>query len=129
MRDRQLSRELCVECFRYAWLQSILEHVGLSDPIIGAFDPDEHSTVVAEFRAGDRDHIETTAARVRRLCAERATAARDEHRDAADLLQQQASRKRGHLPVRQLFAMLGDESARCQPAAAGEEVFRRRCVR
>jgi very-short-patch-repair endonuclease len=115
MRDRQLSRELCVQCFRYAWLQSILEHVGLSDPIIGAFDPDEHSTVVAEFRAGDRDHIESTAARVRRLCAERATAARDEHRDAADLLQQQASRKRGHLPVRQLFEATSDVLLELKP--------------
>jgi very-short-patch-repair endonuclease len=115
MRDKQLSRDLCVECFRYAWLQSVLEHVGLTDAIVGAFDPDEHSTVVEEFRAGDRKHIETTAARVRRICAERATAARNEHKEPAALLQQQASRKRGHLPVRQLFEATSDVLLELKP--------------
>ena len=105
---RQVSRDQSTASLRYAWLSSILEQIALADPIIGAFDADEQSTVVEQFRHGDREHVETTAARVRRLCAERATSARDDHKEAAALLQQQASRKRGHLPVRQLFEATSD---------------------
>jgi very-short-patch-repair endonuclease len=102
-RAKQLARDLCVDTLRYAWLQSVLEHVRLADPTVGAFDADDHDHAVHAFRNGDREHIESTSARVRRLAAERATRAQDEHKNAAALLQQQASRKRGHLPVRQLF--------------------------
>jgi very-short-patch-repair endonuclease len=115
IRQKQLARDLCVASLRYAWLQSVLEHVALADPAIGAFDADEHSNVVDEFREGDREHVETTAARVLRLCAERATRARDEHRESAALLQQQASRKRGHLPVRQLFEASSDVLLELKP--------------
>jgi very-short-patch-repair endonuclease len=104
LRRTRPERDLCLASLRYAWLQSVLENVALSDSAIGAFDANEFATVVNEYRQGDREHVATTAARVRRLCAERATKARDEFKDEADLLQQQASRKRGHLPVRQLFA-------------------------
>lgn len=104
LRRKRSERDLCLATLRYVWLHSVLDYVALTDSTIGAFDASELTTVVKEYRQGDREHVAHTAARVRRLCAERATRARDEFKDEADLLQQQASRKRGHLPVRRLFA-------------------------
>src|SRR5581483_5833884 len=55
---------------------------------------------VWEFSDGDRRHIETTAARVRRAYAENAVRVRDQFKDQAALVQHQAGLKRRHLPVR-----------------------------
>src|SRR5207245_8869632 len=79
MRSRGLDEEECVRCFRHAWHSSILEHVQLADPRIGAFDGLHHSRVVEEYRTGDSRHIETTAQRIRRAYAEHAIAARNSY--------------------------------------------------
>jgi hypothetical protein len=58
------------------WLTSIVEHLRLSDRRLGSFDGENHRHVVREFQTADREHIETTPERVRRLCAEHAVAAK-----------------------------------------------------
>jgi len=89
MRDKAALRELCVACFRYAWLQSILEHVGLTDPIVGAFDPDEHSTVVEEFAQVTASTSKQQQLWVRR-CVPNERLPQAMRTGAAALLQQQA---------------------------------------
>lgn len=100
---RQLSTELCGPALRYLWLSSILEHLQLADPDIASFDGRDHDRTVARYRAGDAEHIETTAARLRRQHAERVTQIRDEFPDQAALVQHQAGLRRKHMPLRQLF--------------------------
>jgi len=75
--DRQVGVDLALQVFEYVWLTSILEAVALTDSRVGAFNGAEHRRSVEEFRTGDAEHIETTAERVRRLCAEEATHERD----------------------------------------------------
>lgn len=103
--DRQVGVDLALLVFEYAWLMSILEAVALTDPRVGAFNGAEHRRSVEEFRIGDAEHIETTAERVRRLCAEEATRVQDECKEEAQLIQYQAGLKRRHLPIRQLFSI------------------------
>jgi very-short-patch-repair endonuclease len=101
---RGLGPDQALPVFEQAWLSSIVDHVRLADPRIGAFDGDQHSRTVAEYQRADRAHIETTAQRVRRLAAEHATKVQDEFPDDAALIRDQAARKRKHLSVRQLFS-------------------------
>jgi DNA polymerase III delta prime subunit len=101
---RQTDVDLALEMFEYAWLRSVLEAVAFADPRIGAFNGDEHRRSVEEFRVGDAEHIETTAERVRRLCAEEAIRVQDEHKEQAQLIQYQAGLKRRHLAIRELFS-------------------------
>ena len=90
-------------CFEHVWLSSILQTVSIADPWIGSFDGQAHSRIVAEYRAADRQHVETAATRVRRAVAEHATRVRDEYPQESDVIEHQARLKRRHLPVRQLF--------------------------
>ena len=101
--DRALETEHVVRGFDYAWYASIHDWIAPEDPEIGAFDGKVHLKTVAAYREADHAHIETTATRVKRAVAERATRARDEHMDEATLVQQQAARKIGHKPVREMF--------------------------
>ena len=75
----------------------------VTDPRVGAFDGTAHLRTVAAFAAADRDHIGSTAVRVRRAVAENATRARDAYPRESDVIEHQARLKRGHLPIRQLF--------------------------
>jgi very-short-patch-repair endonuclease len=100
---RRASVEDALAALEHAWLQSIVEHVRLSDTQVGAFDGAQHERTVDEFRAADRRHVRTTAQRVRRLVAEQAVAAEEEYEEQGTLIRSQAARKRGHRSVRDLF--------------------------
>ena len=100
LKSRHAEEDYAVSSFRYVWLQSILEHVALSDPTLAAFVPAKHEKTAQEFRIGDRRHIGMTPARIQRICAEAAVRARDQYKDQADLVAHQAALKRRHLPAR-----------------------------
>jgi very-short-patch-repair endonuclease len=100
MAVRQASEDFAVQAFWYAWLSSVLDHLMLTDPSIGGFLAEAQDKAVQEFSGGDRRHIETTSARVRRAYAENVIRARDQFREQADLVQHQAGLKRRHLSVR-----------------------------
>ncbi len=87
----------------YAWLRSVIDEVEFRDPLLATFDAETHTATIARFRAADRRHLEMNAARLVRIYAEHAVRARDAHPDEAAILKGQANRKRGHLPLRQLF--------------------------
>lgn len=88
----------------FTWLTSLREHLQLNDQQIGTFDGELHGGAVADFQQADREHVETTARRVRRCCAEAAVAAQDEDEQGAALIRSEAAKKRKHLPIRQLFS-------------------------
>ena len=70
------------------------------------------------FRVADTQHIDQAAQRVRRAAAERLVRARDDYDDQSALVQAQAARKRGHLPLRQLFSAAPDVMTALKPCWA-----------
>jgi very-short-patch-repair endonuclease len=101
---RDLDGPRAVQILDFAWLTSLREHLQLTDQRIGTFDGTVHTSAVEDFRLADREHIETTAQRVRRRCAEFAVVAQDEDKQGEALIRSEASKKRKHLPIRQLFS-------------------------
>jgi very-short-patch-repair endonuclease len=118
MGARQASEGFAVQAFWYAWLASILEHIELTDLAVGSFAGEAHQTAVREYGDGDRRHIETTSARVRRAYAENAVRARDQFKDQAALVQHQAGLKRRHLPVRDFVRNAADVLLALKPCWA-----------
>jgi hypothetical protein len=102
---RGLSGPRALEALEHAWLASILDQVAFADPRVGAFDGALHTQTVAEYRTTDATHVETSAVRVRRACAERATRTRDQHPEESTAVEHQARLTRRHLPMRELFQL------------------------
>ena len=94
--------------FRYAWLRSHLEAAWQVNPELAAFSGRAHDAVVNEFRELDREHLELGVARVRRAHAERAIAARNQHRDQDGVVSREAEKKTRHLPLRRLLGAAPD---------------------
>jgi very-short-patch-repair endonuclease len=115
---RGASEETAVGTFRFAWLQSILDQLAMSDRLVEGFRPDKHEKVVDDFIRGDREHIHSAADRIRRACAEAATRARDEFKDQAQIVQHQANLKRRHMPVRDLVHSTSDVLLALKPCWA-----------
>jgi very-short-patch-repair endonuclease len=118
MAARQASEEFAIGSFRYAWYYSILDHLSLTELTVGSFSGEAHQKAVGEFSAGDRRHVETTPARVRRAYAEAAVRARDEFKDQAALVQHQAALKRRHMPVRDFVRNAADVLLALKPCWA-----------
>ena len=118
MAARQASEDFAVRAFRYAWLASILDHLELTDLAVGSFTAEAHQTAVREYSDGDRRHIETTSARVRRAYAENAIRARDQFKEQAALVEHQAGLKRRHLPVRDFVRNAADVLLALKPCWA-----------
>ena len=135
LKAQQVTESTALATLRYVVAQSILDAVALSDRLVEGFSADAHNRTVADYAVTDREHIETTAARIRRICAEHATEVRNERRDEAEIVQHQANLKRRHMPVRDVVkntrrrapraqALLGDEPARGEPGpASGPQYF------
>ena len=118
MAARQASEEFAVRAFWSAWLRSILDHLSLTDLSVGSFSAEAQQKAVREFSNGDRHHIETTSARVRRAYAENAIRARDQFKDQAALVQHQAGLKRRHMPVRDFVRNAADVLLALKPCWA-----------
>lgn len=118
MATRRLDATLATATFELCWYRSILEKAGFDDPVIANFDGTLHDTTADTFRSADTRHINQAAQRVRRAAAERLVRTRDEQDDQSALVQAQAARKRGHLPLRQLFAAAPDVMTALKPCWA-----------
>ncbi|WP_187366492.1 AAA domain-containing protein [Trebonia kvetii] len=118
MGARQASEDFAVRAFRYAWLASILDHLELTDLAVASFAAEAHQAAVRDYDDGDRHHIETTSARVRRAYAENTIRARDQFKDQAALVEHQAGLKRRHLPVRDFVRNAADVLLALKPCWA-----------
>jgi very-short-patch-repair endonuclease len=101
LRIRRSDDRSSIKLLQFSWLQSILDHICLADPVIGGFSAENHQRVVEEFQEGDRLHIDSGPARTRRICAEGAIAAREQFKDQEALVKRQAALKIRHLPTRE----------------------------
>lgn len=115
---RNLDTDAALACLRYVWLSSILESVMIDDPLVATFRGDVHSRTAAEFQGADNQHIRDTPVRVLRAVAEHVTRVRDSHPEQSQLIEDQARRRRGHLPMRQLFHMAPDVLTALKPCWA-----------
>lgn len=104
MDGQPLDRREAADVLSFVWHTSLVEHLQLGDTPLGSFDGSQHSELVREFQQVDREHIETTPQRVRRLCAEQAVAAEDAAPEEARLIRAEANKKRKHLATRELFS-------------------------
>src|SRR3954453_5322188 len=118
MQARAVSEETARGTFRYVWLSSILDALAVKERLVEGFNPDKHEKAISDFQAGDREHLETTAARIRRLVAEQAARTRDAHREQSELVEHQARLKTRHKPVRDLVRESADVLLALKPCWA-----------
>jgi very-short-patch-repair endonuclease len=115
LREQSAAPEHWAVRFEYIWLYSTLEQVLATDPGLASFNGRTHEQIVAEFIRLDRERVRLAAARVRRLHAERAIEAMNQHFDQANLVRTEASKKSRHIPVRELLARAPDVLTRIAP--------------
>jgi very-short-patch-repair endonuclease len=115
---RAVNEATAVRELRDVWLLSILDSLAFTDLTLGAFDAAQHEATIEEYRAGDKEHIESTPARIRRLAAERFHAVRDAFPHQDQLLLAQAKLKRKHLPVREVVRRAEDVLLALKPCWA-----------
>ncbi len=87
-----------------AWSERVEEIIRISDPALASSTRLFLDSTVSTYRRSDKIHIQTSGARIRRICAERAHVARRTFPNQVDLLQQQSKRKRKRMSARRLFA-------------------------
>lgn len=100
------------------WTESVLEQIALTDPDYGSMKGATLSRTVDEFKAADTRHIDTTSARIQRLCAENLYKVRDAHPDQDRFLRAEAARKRGHKGARHLIENAPDVLLALKPCWA-----------
>jgi very-short-patch-repair endonuclease len=86
------------------WSARVEELIRISDPALASSTRQFLDSTVATYRQSDRIHIQTSGARIRRICAERAHSARRSFPEQVDLLNQQSKRKRKRMSARRLFS-------------------------
>jgi very-short-patch-repair endonuclease/DNA polymerase III delta prime subunit len=118
MQARAVSEDAVLRTFRYVWLRSILDTLAVKDRLVEGFNPEKHEKAIEDFRNGDREHLETTPARIRRLCAEQAARTRDEHREQSEIVEHRARLKTRHKPVRELVRETADVLLALKPCWA-----------
>ncbi|MEV4625810.1 AAA domain-containing protein [Micromonospora sp. NPDC049523] len=101
--DRQAGSDDAENTFQYAWLASIVDHIALTDPRYTAVNAAALSSAVADFRRADRQHVESTPARIRRLAAAHLVGVLDAHPEQQQRVRKEAAKKARHVPVRDLF--------------------------
>lgn len=115
LRSNGVAAEHWVERFEYVWLYSALEEALATEPALASFNGRTHEQVIEEFKRLDRERVRLAAQRVRRLHAERAIEAMDQHFDQADLVRREAAKKSRHIPLRELLARAPDVLTRIAP--------------
>jgi very-short-patch-repair endonuclease len=118
LQGRRASEEFAVNAFWYVWVCSVLDHVSMTDLSVESFTVAAQNGAVREFVDGDRRHIETTPARVRRAYAENVVRVLDAYKGQADLVRHQTGLKRRHMPVREFVARTADVLLALKPCWA-----------
>jgi very-short-patch-repair endonuclease len=113
--DNNVGAETWSDRFEYIWLYSALEKELASDQALATFNGQTHEQIVAEFNRLDRERLQLAARRVRRLHAERAVDAMNQHFDQADVVKREAAKRSRHLPLRELLSRTPDVLTRVAP--------------
>jgi very-short-patch-repair endonuclease len=115
LREHGVTTDHWTARFEYIWLHSAFEQALASDPSLASFNGRTHEQIVDAFVRLDRERVRLAAQRVRRLHAERAIAAMNQHFDQADLVRKEANKKSRHIPLRELLARAPNVLTRVAP--------------
>lgn len=115
VRSGGISAEELGDAFDALWLTSIRQAVVPRDPRLAGFDGAHLDRRVDEYVEADIEHIESTAARVRRLAAEYAVAVCNRFPDQDALVRREANKKTRHIPTRRLFEQAPDVLTALRP--------------
>lgn len=115
LREHSVAVEHWPQRFDYIWLSSAVEQVLASEPALASFNGRTHEQIVEEFNRLDRERVRLAAQRVRRLHAERAIEAMNQHFDQANLIRTEVGKKSRHIPLRELLARAPDVLTRIAP--------------
>jgi len=118
MRSERLSGQHLVARFDFVWHRSILDTVEASDVGVATFNANTQDGAVDDFGRMDSEVIAGNPARIQRAYAERTISALETLRDEGNLVVHQASLKRGHMPLRRLFAAAPNMLLRLKPCWA-----------
>lgn len=100
---RQLGTEETLDLARCIWYESLLDQIRIEDRLVRNFTGEALNRTVEQYKRVDHQHIESGKDRVRRKVAEWSRNARNKFSEESTLVQKQANRKRGHMPVRRLL--------------------------
>jgi len=115
LRESGVATEHWTARFDYIWLYSALEQALAAGPGLASFNGRTHEQIVEAFVRLDRERVRLAAQRVRRIHAERAVSAMNQHFDQADLVRKEAGKKSRHIPLRELLARAPDVLTRIAP--------------
>ena len=115
LREHSVAPEHWAARFEHIWLHSALDQALASDPGLASFNGRTHEQIVDAFVRLDRERVRLAAQRVRRLHAERAIEAMNQHFDQANLVRTEAGKKSRHIPLRELLARAPDVLTRIAP--------------
>lgn len=115
--DPGLLPEAETELHRLWWL-SLADELTMksaSSASFAAFRGERHEQTLMAFKEFDHKHIASSAQRVQRAAAEFAVRVQDQFPEQAQLVRAQATRKRGHMPIRELFLKAPDVITALRP--------------
>ena len=104
----EVTPDVLVAAFDYAWYRSILDQIRISDPDYGATCGAALDEIAEEFRRRDTEHLAANRARVRSAWASQLRETVDKHPLQARVIRKQAALRRGHLPLRRLLDQISD---------------------
>jgi len=115
LREHSIPAKHWTARFEYIWLRSAIDQVMASDPSLASFKGRTHEQIIDAFVRLDRERVRLAAQRVRRLHAERAIEAMNQHFEQADLVRKEAGKKSRHIPLRELLARAPQVLTRIAP--------------
>lgn len=115
LKQAPLTVSAWIERFDHAWFSSCLDQVRADDPNLASFNGRSHDTTAEEFRRLDRERVAITAARVRRAHAQSVIEVMNKYPDQTQLVRNEASKKKRHLPLRTTVTQAPDVVTALRP--------------
>ena len=112
---RGLNGDEAAQALKDIWTQSVLDELEVRDPLLISFRGDRHDATVRDFREADAKHIELSRHRIMHRWAEAAATVRETHPEQWQRIARQASRRRGHASIRDLFQQAPDVLTALKP--------------
>ena len=94
--------EVATEAVAFVWLQGVWAELSLEEPRLAGFVGEAHNRSRDEFARLDAQHLLRNPERIKRVAAEQAIIAMNEHPGQTDLVRREAVKKSKHLSVRQM---------------------------
>ncbi len=116
--DRDADAERAAVILRYAWLQSLIDQLQVSSPVLRDFVAAFHTRTVNDFCTADVQLRDVAPSRVRREVARMLSEASDAYPEQGNLVRNQANRKTGHMSVRRLVESASDVWSALRPCWA-----------